>query len=265
MTPWLTTTRLVLQHTLARTRTTMIFWAIGVGLYTVVILLAYPTFKNNMLPIVERIPDNFQTAFGLQHLDEVGSFLFARVYQMLPLVLAFLPISISAAALAGAEERGALDTILTQPMNRRTLVVSTWLATLIDLGIVLAVTGMATWITTQLINEPLSLGEAVQAVWNVLPVTLVLGSIGLLLSAMMRTRGAVLGASIGIVFLLYLIEVIGKIMPDLDALRWITPFRYFGDVAVFHVPWWHYALMVGASLLLLLGSILIFDRKDIYT
>ena len=261
----LTTTRLVLLHTLSRMRMTLMWWTIGVALYTIINIAVYPSFKDSILLQTQSYPQALIDAFGLSNLDQMGPYLYAQVFLMLPLILSFLPIMTFAGALAGAEERGGLDVLLTQPIRRRTLVLATWLAAVICVGVVLAVTGLLSWLLIVLIGESLGFGETMLAAWSVWPVTVAVGSIGLLLSAAMRSRGAVLGASIGITFLLYLIDVVGKIATDLKDLRWISPFRYFNDVFSFEVPVWHYLLLIVVSMVFLGIAIRVFERRDIYT
>lgn len=255
----------MIRYNFERARTSLIWWIIGVALYTVINIAVYPAFKDSILLQTQSYPQGLIDAFGLSNLDQLGPYLYAQVFLMLPLVLSFLPITSFAAAIAGAEERGGLDVILTQPVKRRSLVLATWVVAVMCVGVVLLVTGLLSWLTIQLIGEELSLWDTMRASWSVFPVTIAVGTIGLVLSTLMRSRGAVLGASIGIVFLLYLIDVIGKVNKDLDTLRYISPFRYFNDVFTYDIPVWHYLLLIGIALVLLGVSIKAFDRRDVFT
>jgi ABC-2 type transport system permease protein len=258
-------TGIVLMHTLKRMRSVLMWWTIGVAVYTIINIAVYPSFKDSMLLEAQNYPEALIRAFGLDNLDQIGPYMYAQVFLMLPLILAFFPIMTFAGALAGAEERGGLDVLLTQPIRRRSLVLATWIAAVVCVGIVLAATGLLSWLLIVLIGESLGFGETMLAAWSVWPVTVAVGSIGLLLSAALRSRGTVLGASIGIAFLLYLIDVVGKIATELDNIRWVSPFRYFNDVFTHEVPVWHYFLLIGVSLMLLGIAIRVFDRRDIYT
>lgn len=261
----LTTLGIVLRHTLSRMRTTLMWWTIGVAVYTLINVAVYPAFKDSILLETQNYPQGLIEAFGLQNLDQLGPYLYAQVFLMLPLILAFFPIITFAGALAGQEERGGLDVILTQPMTRRTLVIATWIAAVTCVFVVLLVTGLLSWLTIQLIGEELPFGKVMLAAWSVFPVTIAVGSIGLALSSFMRSRGAVLGASIAITFLLYLMDVVGRIATDYEGIRWISPFRYFNDIFTYDVPVWHYLLMIAVSVVLLLISVVSFERRDIYT
>lgn len=265
MTSELTATMTMIRYMFERSRMTLMWWIIGVAVYTVINVAVYPAFKDSILLETQNYPQGLVDAFGLSNLDQLGPYLYAQVFLMLPLVLAFLPIMSFAGAIAGAEERGGLDVTLTQPVTRRSYVLATWIVAVASVALVLLITGILAWLTIQLVGEELGIGETLQAAWSVFPVTVAVGTIGLVLSALMRSRGAVLGASIGIVFLLYLIDVIGNINKDLDGLRYISPFRYFDDIFTYTVPAWHYLLLIGLALVLLAAAVKLFERRDIYT
>lgn len=265
MTSELTATWIMIRYMFERSRVSLIWWIVGVALYTVVNIAVYPAFKDSILLDMQSYPQGLVEAFGLTNLDQLGPYLYAQVFLMLPLVLSFLPIMAFGGAIAGAEERGALDVTLTQPVTRRSYVLATWVVAVLSIGIVLLVTGFLSWLTIQIIGEELGIEETMQAAWSVFPVTVAVGTIGLVLSALMRSRGAVLGSSIGIVFLLYLVDVIGNINKDLDGLRYISPFRYFNDIFTYTVPAWHYLLLIGLALVLLVAAVKLFERRDIYT
>lgn len=265
MTSELTATLIMIRYTFERSRTALIWWIIGVALYTIINIAVYPAFEDSMLLETENFPDFMVDALGITDLSQIGPYIYAQVFLLLPLVLAFLPIMSFAGAIAGAEERGGLDVTLTQPVTRRSYVISTWIVAVVSVALVLLITGILSWLTVQVIGENLGIGETLLAAWSVFPVTIAVGTIGLVLSAVMRSRGTVLGASIGIVFLLYLIDVIGNINKDLDGLRYISPFRYFNDIFSYSVPAWHYLLLIGLALVLLVASIKLFERRDIYT
>ena len=114
-------------------------------------------------------------------------------------------------------------------------------------------------------NRHIVVLDTMKAALSLIPVTMALGSIGLVLSSMMRSRGAVLGAGIGLVFLLYLVDVVGKIDTDLSSIRYASPFRYFNDVFTYAIPVWHYLLLLGLAVLFLGISVWAFQRRDIYT
>lgn len=255
----------VVREKLNQMRISLLWWTVAVALYTAINVLVYPAFKESVLLETANYPQGIMDAFGIGDLSALGPYIYAQVFLMLPLVLAFYPIMTFAGAIAGAEENGELDILMTNPLRRRTLVLGQWIAMAIALGLILLITGLLTWLCIRLIGEHMPIGTVMLGAWSVYPITLAVGSIALPLSARLRSRGAVIGFSIGIMFLMYLIEAIGKINPDLSSLRYVSLFRYFGDAISEYQPAWHFALLLGIAVALLALAIPTFEKRDIYT
>ncbi len=75
------------------------------------------------------------------------------------------------------------------------------------LGILLAV-ALLSWGIAVLIDvdDDLTLGTSIQAFLNIFPITMAFGSLALALSARLRSRGAVIGITFGIVIVVILSE-----------------------------------------------------------
>ncbi len=74
-----------------------------------------------------------------------------------------------------------------------------------------------------------------------------------------------IGISFAVVFLMYLVDILGKIMPEIADLRWLSMFRFYGSALMDGLDWGNIAVLLGASLLLLAAALGIFERRDVYT
>jgi ABC-2 type transport system permease protein len=255
-----------IAHTMRRYLRSGVIWALAFGLYVAMIVLIYPSFRDSgAFEAVENYPEALKEAFGFQDMTSIGSFIGAEVYSYAPLVLAFLPIMAFSSAIAGAEERNGLDILLGTPMPRRHLVIASWIAMAVVLFGVLAATGIISWISSLAVDAGLSFRDAMAVALNVYPITLAMGTLALLLSAMLRSRGMVIGITFGVLFLMYLLDVIGKIAPEYDWVRWASAFRFYNNAIIDGFSWTNAAVMLGIAILLLLASVPAFDRRDIYT
>lgn len=253
------------QHLTGRFRRTGIFWAIGLGLYIALLILSYPSFRESGLLALENYPKTIIEAFGIEDLTTIGPFLDVRVFSSLPLVLSFFPVMTFASALAGAEERGSLDILLGNPIPRRHVVLGNWLALALVLLAVLLVVAIVSWGSGRLIDVGLGAADALRASFNLFPITMAIGTLALALSAWLRSRGAVIGISFAVMFLMYLFETIGRISPTWAGLRWASAFRFYGSAITDGIDWGNAALLLGVSVVLLVLAIGLFDRRDIYT
>lgn len=254
------------EHQVRQNLRTGLIWAIALGIYVAIIVLIFPTFRDSgALAAVNAYPEPLREAFGLDQLTSVGPFVHSQIYSYAPLVLAFFPIMAFSAAIAGAEERGALDILLGNPIPRRNVVLATWIAIALILFGVLVVAGAASWAGSAAVDAGLSARVAFRGALNVFPIALAFGSLALLLSAWLRSRGAVIGISFVVMFLMYLVEIIGKLVPDYGWISWASAFRFYGEPIIDGTNWWHVGTLLVISVLLLGGAIALFDRRDVYT
>ena len=111
----------------------------------------------------------------------------------------------------------------------------------------------------------LSARASFRAALNVFPICMAFGGLALALSATVRQRGVALAVPVALLFLMYLGDVLGKIVSSLANVRYASAFRYYGDAIVDGVPWGGAALLTAVALLLLTIAVPLFERRDIYT
>ncbi len=229
------------------------------------IVLVFPSFRDSGTLSMANYPEAIVEAFNIQDMTQIENFLETQVTSYAPLVVVFFAIMTFASAIAGSEEAGALDITLGNPLPRWQLVLANWITVGVLLLLILLVTSLLTWLAAVMVDVDLGLGITLKAFLNIFPIVFAFGSLALALSARLRSRGAVIGISFGVVFLMYLNDIVGKIETDLDDLRYVSAFRYYGSVIMDGLSWGNISILLSAAVLLLLAAIAIFDRRDIYT
>ena len=253
------------RHLISRHGRGVLFWTLGVTIYTALMVLTFPAFEGSGSLDVSQYPEAMREAFNLQSIDTIEPFLSSQVYNFLPLVLMFVPITILAGAIAGAEERGTLDILFGNPLPRPTYMLAYWLAVaLLMLGMLL-VLGLGSWVAALLIDVDLAFGESMLAALNLFPITMAAGSLALLLSAQFRQKAIAVGVPAALMFLMYLIDIVGKISETYAPLRNASAFKAYGDVLQEGMPWIGAAILLAVAVALLAAAIPIFQRRDIYT
>lgn len=253
-----------LRHLLRRHARGVIFWTIGVTVYSALMILSFPAFEDSGTLDVSQYPEAMREAFNLQSLSSIEPFLSSQLFNFLPLVLMFVPITMFAGAIAGAEERGSLDVLFGTPLPRPIYIVTYWLAVAILMLLMLLTLGLVSWVVAVAIDVDLSLADSLLASFNVFPITMAAGSIALALSAVVRQRGIAIGVPVALMFLMYLADIVGKIVDDVQTLRNLSFFKAYGDPLQDGMPW------AGAALLLVIAvgvaalAIPLFLRRDIF-
>lgn len=254
-----------LPHLIRKHGRGIVFWGLGVTLYTALMILSFPAFEDSGVLDVSQYPEGLREAFNLQSMATIEPYLSSQVFNFLPLVLMFVPITIFAGAIAGAEERGALDLLFGNPLPRPVYVVAYWLAVAVMMLAMLVVLGLASWLTAVSLDIDLSFGESMGAALNVFPITMAAGGIALALSARVRQRAVAIGVPAALMFLMYLADIVGKVATDYAVVRDISFFKAYGDPLQEGMPWVGAAVLLAIALILAALAIPLFNRRDIYT
>jgi ABC-2 type transport system permease protein len=96
--------------------------------------------------------------------------------------------------------------------------------------------------------------------------TLIFGSIGLLLSLLVKRGRVFIGAVIGIVLGMYFIEVISNITPSAEFIGYLSPFKYADKDVLkegYNLEFWKTFFFIFGTVLFTFISYKIFLRKDI--
>jgi len=229
-------------------------------------VLLYPQYR-------ETLKDFDASGIYAGFLGEAGSltspegFLSAEFFSWIPLLLITVAVIGGTGAFAGEESAGTLDLLLAQPISRRRLVLEKSAA----LSLAIAVAALASFpgflLARLFVDFDLSYTRILEAVANMLPVTLLFLALALWGSAALPGRGAAAMLSIGVVVVTYFLNTIGAAVSLLDTPRKLSPFYWAdGSHVLIHGfdPLRAGGLLAVAAIFLAL-AVVSFERRDIAT
>jgi ABC-2 type transport system permease protein len=182
---------------------------------------------------------------------------------IVPLVVGYLAIRSVASGLSGAAENGRLDVLLSAPVSRRDVVAADGLATAIELVLVLALGWAFAVGASALFGSGLDPGLALAGFASVWPLALLAGAIAIVITGWSLHTPVVTGTAGGILVAMYVVDLAGRLDPNLSALRYGSVFRYYGNAIESGIdPWSFLGVMGAAGLLAALGAVL-FERRDL--
>ena len=242
----------------------VVMWGVAVGLYVGVMIIAYPSLEGEL--DLDMYPEAFRNAFGITDMGTVGGFLGAQFFNYIgPLVLSFFPILVLSAVIAGAEERGTIDVLLGKPLSRWQLIVGSFVTVAISLLSILTILTLFTWLSATLADVDLSFGVALEGALSLWPISLFFGGLALLCSAIFRQRILAIAVPAAVLFGMYLLDVVGGLAEDAEALQSISAFHYYSSGITESIDWTNFVGLVLAALVLTGLAVLAFRRRDIYT
>jgi ABC-2 type transport system permease protein len=209
-----------------------IFW---LGLISVAyagfITLFYPVVLENAADIEKLMaiyPKELMAAFGIVgSLSDPGTFLNSYIYQFLwPLVAAIGAILLATRPAADAD-RGFLDLPLSTPLPRLHYLAATVAAQLVELAIVAAAT-VGAIVGADLFIEPnFDTGRVLLSGVHAFCFAAAISGVTTLLAIISLDRGRAGGLVAGILIVMYLLNVLAALSPDMSGLARLTAFHYF--------------------------------------
>jgi ABC-2 type transport system permease protein len=245
-------------------RRSLLAWGIPLGLWSAFIVIIFPSIEDALSKAVQSYPEALKEAFGISQLTSVEQYLQAEMLSLIvPLALGYLAVRAIASGLTGAAESGRLDVLLSAPVSRSRLIAAGFLATAIELAVVLVITVALTCLGSLAAGAGLSFGSALAGYANVWPLALLFAGFGAIAAGFSLRTSVVTGAVAGLLVTMYVIDLIGRLDPDLSGIRYISVFKYYGNAVEDGIdPLAFAGVAVVAVLLAAIGAWL-FERRDL--
>ena len=254
----------VLRRSLLDRRRALTVWAASVGLTGAFFMLVWPSIDEAIGQALDSYPASVKEAFGITTLDSAEQYLNAELFShILPFALAVFAVRAVAAAIAGAQERGHLDVLLSAPISRRQLVAATFAAIAVELAAILAAAWALTCLGGVVASADLDAGLAAAGYANVWPLAIFSAGVAMLVTGLSQHAGTVTGVASGVIVAMYVLDLLGRLSDSVEPFRWLSAFQYYGTAAVDGIDPPSFAGLAVAGLALAVAGTILFDRRDL--
>lgn len=254
--------------TLRDQRRALIGWGIGLAAVAAMYAAFYPSIKGSASDFdkyLRNLPDAIQNVIGADFTSPAG-YLRSETFSSLgPILFLVFAIGAGARAIAGEEEDGTLDLLLSTPIRRRQLLVDkigAMVVTATALGAVLFITLRVVGPPFDLTVPAIDLGAACLML---LLVGLAFGAIALAIGCATGHRGLALGITGAFAVFSF---VVNALAPSVDALGWVrplSPFRWYldPDPLVSGITAANVLVLIGITVAGYLVAWVTFERRDL--
>lgn len=258
------TLRATVAQGLRDNRRAPLIWGGSLGIMTALIAALYPSIQGALSDAVRSYPSGLKDAFGIGQLDTLEAYLHAEMFSIIvPVAVAVFAIRCASAPIAGAEERGYLTTVLAAPLSRRVLVAGTFVTAALATPAVLLVCGALALAAAALTGQDLSVGHLAAALAGVWALALFFAGVAILAASWSHRAAPVTAAGVGLLVVMYLLDVVGKLADSVGWLRSLSAFGYYGEPLVDNLNAANAAGLVLAGALLATLGALQFERRDV--
>jgi ABC-2 type transport system permease protein len=253
-------------------RRSLVWWVLGTCIYTLMIVASFPSIRgqNELNDILDDYPPEIialfsggETTFDLTSAaDYLNSQIFALI---LPLLLAILAIGFGAATIAGEEERGTLELVVSHPVSRRRIVVEKALVLVALVALLALANYLVAFGVGRAFEIELSFGDIAASYVGQLLLGVGFGFVALATGALTGSRGMAIAVAAGAAGGTYLLGSLGPVVSWLEPFKWVSPFYYAtGENPLANgIAPWHVAVLAGFGLAGFGAALWVFERHDL--
>jgi ABC-2 type transport system permease protein len=245
-------------------------WTLSTLALIVAIAAFFPAIKGNsaLTGSFDNLPPSVQAAFGIADLSSASGYLQGQMFSTLaPLIFLSFAIGRGARAIAGEEERGTMDLLLSTPIRRSRVVLEKGAAILVQLVVLGVLVWLALVVLGPLFDLDVGVGKLAAATASIGALGGLYGAIALCLSGATGRRALSLGITAGLAGAGYLYTAIAPFVSSLSHHPGISPFQhgYGYDPLANGMQWGNFLALVIPAAVFVAGAVVLFDRRDVRT
>jgi ABC-2 type transport system permease protein len=260
----------IFRYAMKRSAGAILIWGIALFLIAWPVVLAYDVVQKEQAKIKE-VAKNFQIFFAamggdLDRITHPSEYLTMRFFSYMPLILGIFAILSGSGLTAVDQEKGTLDLILAHPVSRTSIFLGRFLAMLLTLCIILAVSwaGLVVWMSRTNLRDQITPSQMVLPYLSLLAELLFFGTLAILLSLIMPSRRQAATAAGVILVGSFFITMFARLDASLEPFARFSPLTYYqsGQAVLglnFH---WLAGLFLAAGCFAFLAWYC-FERRDI--
>ncbi|MTT30678.1 ABC transporter permease subunit [Terrilactibacillus sp. BCM23-1] len=208
----------------------LLIWMIVVTLVTFGMMAMFPSMKESMSEFKNTMPQEMMEAFNISDmaaLSTVGGY-FGYVFQYIMIATGIFAAMLGTNSLAREEAEGTIEYLYAQPISRTSIIVSKMLSSFLLYTLYWIISVAVSLLICLIFKESgASISDLVTnfslfafAGW-VMGLTFL--SVGFLLSSMLSSNKSATSLSLGLVFLTYILGIVGKLQHDFRFLAYFSP------------------------------------------
>jgi ABC-2 type transport system permease protein len=219
----------LLKSSLQLRRVSLAWYSLGLATYGWMMVAFFTMIGKNEAyqKMVDEFPKELLAAFGATDLQfsTIGGYLGIEYLSLIwVFIVAAAVIAFAAGVLGGAVEDGTMEVTLSQPVSRMSVAVTAYAAMAVYAVVLNLVTVATLYLPGLVHNVDVRLDAMALLFVAGLFLTMAVGSLAFMVSAMTTGRGRTTGIALGVMVAMYLANVLGTLT---DKAAWLKDFSLF--------------------------------------
>ena len=250
-------------------RRALVAWSVGVAAYVLLIAAIFPSIESSkeLDELVESYPEPLKELFGIGSgsLTSGPGYLDAELFSfMLPLFVLVLAIGAGARAVAGEEDAGRLELLLSYPVRRSRAVLAKAAGVAIEVAVLCVVMLVVLVLLDPVFGLDLAAGRLAAALGGLAAVGILYGWLALAVGAAVPSRTLALAMPASFAAAGYLIGGLHGLAGWLDPFRVLSAFWWVGSSPLQNgARVWGIAVVATAAVAVLAAAAVLVERRDL--
>jgi ABC-2 type transport system permease protein len=250
-------------------RTALAWWAGGFVVTVLMYASFFPSVRQNaeqLTQYLENLPDVIRNLIGGLDFTTPEGYLQSELFSFIaPILMLVYAIGVGARAVAGEEEAGTLDLLLSTPVPRRRVLLDKFGAMMVaTFGLTVVM-----WLSVLVLGPPFDLRPGFEGFTamslNTFLLGLAFGSLALAIGASTGRKALAIGAPSGIAVATFIVNALAPSVDWLEPFRVVSPFYYYssGDPILSGLDPAHASVLAAISAVSLGYASWAFERRDL--
>ncbi|MGT2784673.1 ABC transporter permease subunit [Streptococcus merionis] len=259
---------ILLKHELKQGLKSLAIWSVTVAFICAGCIWLYKSVEGQLAETAKLYANmgDMAKALGLDKvsLATLGGYFATEIALMFGLGAGMFAAMLGATALSKEEEGHTSEFLYTLPFSRMQIVLWKYAAIFVSLllfnALIIGIEAIVIW----QLNLDFAWEKFLTYHGLALFLQIELATICFLVSALSRKKQ--IGGALGLTLLFYVMDMMSRVVPDIDILKNWTPYNFASGVDIWSdsaINWTGLAIAFGLSILAFVGSLAIYQRKDL--
>lgn len=261
----------IIKRELRANMKSLLIWSGCIFAFIAMMMSEFSAYYNNpeMADILDAMPEALLKGLAMNNanLTTVSGFVsIASVYFYI--MLGIFAVLLGSTIISKEERDKTVEFFLTLPVSRQKVIVSKWVAAVINCIIINLVTGLSVFATTvkyEPDNEFYTfLGLMLLAIFII---QLIFLSIGMLLAAIMKRYKKSGSYSISILLVTYILSIVVALSNKIEFMKYLTPFKYFEASYLLNeskLEGVYLLISFGIIVVAMAGTFIVYPKRDLH-
>lgn len=260
----------IIKRELRANSKSLIIWCIVMILFIAMMVSEFSAYHNNpeMADVLDAMPEALMKAFSLESNNlttPTGFISLASLYFYL--TLGVFAVLIGSNIISKEERDKTAEFFLTLPVSREQVILSKWIAAIINCIVLTLVTSGAVIVSMLKYDLTSSFYEfMVYITITLFLFEMIFLSIGMFLASILKRHKTSAKISAAIIVFLYIISVVSSMTSKLSDLKYLTPFKYFEPNKFLTVGIEGKYIVITALIIVacMAGTFIIYPKRDLH-